>query len=1066
MDPARMQLGRSPFSLKTAARFAHPFRLVRERVHTAGRILFLSLTLTGSFALAAPGETQLEFNRDIRPILSENCYLCHGPDKNTRKGKLRLDQRVEAVAKKAIVPGKPEDSELIKRLLTTNADDVMPPPETHKVITPSQRETLRRWIAQGAEYQLHWAYLTPQRPRLPRVSQASWVKQPIDAFILEALEQRGLKPSPEADRATLLRRLSLDLIGLPPSPEEIQAFLKDRSAEAYERQVERLLQSPHYGERMAVGWLDVVRYADTVGYHGDQNVNVFPYRDYVIQSFNDNKPFDRFTTEQLAGDLLPEATTEQRIATAFNRLNMVTREGGAQPKEYLAKYAGDRVRTVAATWLGSTMGCAECHDHKFDPFSMKDFYSLAAYFADVKQWGVYQDYNYTPNPDLKGWSNDHPFPPEIEVDNPYLQERAQRLRAEMDQQLDRLRGSWAETRNRPPVLDNWIAQSRPFLSQHPNGWSSSGMELQKPAANVQLTSGGELRVSGKRESQEITLAVAPDAGWVGAVQVELLPGEQNQIARGGGGLGLSVKLAVARGTNAPQALKVYFAEASDKDPRYANGYAILGIKDGWRTASSKPDQTQTAAWVLDQPLAVTASDRLLITLKSDALSRVRVTYSPFPSADPLESGADPAWEKLLARKPSQWTGVVGRRIVESFLLGALGEGPELARYRQLHRDVLECRGGKTPTVVTVAWKPTPVRVLPRGNWQDESGEVVEPRPPHALPQPKRDAAQPPTRLDLARWLVSAENPLTGRVIMNRLWKQFFGTGISASVDDLGSQGEWPTHPALLDWLAVQFREGGWDLKAMVKTIVLSATYRQASGLPAGAREIDPNNRLLSAQNPRRLEAEFVRDNALEIAGLLRHDIGGPSVRPYQPAGYYAPLQFPDRDYQPHTDDRQYRRGLYTHWQRTFLHPMLANFDAPAREECTAARTVSNTPQQALTLLNDPSFVEAARVLAQHLILPPSPSHRGRKPQLTKPSARWEQLFHRAVGRPATRDELTSLNRFLNEQLAHYRDNPKETAELLKVGLSPCPPEINPTELAAWTSVCRVVLNLHETLTRY
>jgi hypothetical protein len=1053
MDPNEKQLRRSALSSPGGGWLS-----------SSGMLVACGLALQ---AIAGSADSaRLEFNRDIRPILSENCYLCHGPDKNTRKGKLRLDYRDEAVAKRALVPGKPEDSELMKRLVTADPEEVMPPPDTHKTISPAQRELLRRWIAEGAEYQPHWAYLTPVRPALPAVKQGEWVKKPIDAFILEALERRGIAPSPEADRATLLRRLSLDLIGLPPSPEEVAAFVKDRRSDAYARQVERFLRSPHFGERMAVGWLDLVRYADTVGYHGDQNINVFPYRDYVIRSFNENKPFDRFTVEQIAGDLLPNPTEEQTVATGFNRLNMVTREGGAQPKEYLAKYAADRVRTVAATWLGSTMGCAECHDHKFDPFTMKDFYSMAAFFADVKQWGVYQDYNYTPNPDLKGWSNDHPFPPEIEVDSPYLQQRAARIRSSLDAILDQVRDFAQGRAGRTAELESWVSDARRFLSAHPSGWSNEGITLLSSPKNVTLSSEGEVRVTGGRENQELVLALAPRESWVGAVRVELLPDEAKHIARGGGRLAVTVRVGLSRGTNAPQNLPVYFAEASDKDPRYANGYEILGIKDSWRTALAKADQAQTGVWVLETPVRLATGDRLRVTLKSDALSRVRVSASPFASADPLRSGADPGWDRLLKRQPSAWTGTTGHRLLESAMwAGVLGRA-ERARYRELHGELIECRGGKSPTAVTVAWKPTITRVLPRGNWQDESGDPLNPLPPQGLVGSAWSEARPMNRLDLARWLVGSDNPLTARVVMNRLWKQLFGNGISASVDDLGSQGEWPTHPALLDWLAVEFREGGWDLKAMVRTLVLSSTYRQSSNLRPELKDLDPNNRLLSSQNPRRLEAEFVRDNALQIAGLLQRDIGGPSVRPYQPAGYYAPLQFPDRDYQPQKDDRQYRRGLYMHWQRTFLHPMLANFDAPAREECTAMRTVSNTPQQALTLLNDPSFVEAARVLAQDLVTSlPAKARRGADP-LAPNLDRLNTLFLRALGRPPTSAEAESLTRFAEQQFVYYQSSPAEASELLKVGFSPSIGGRDPAELAAWTSVCRVVLNLHETLTRY
>ena len=417
-----------------------------------GLVAFLALVasaLAESSASESAGK-KLEFNRDIRPILSENCYACHGPDKNSRKGKFRLDQREAALEKGAFKPGNPDDSELVRRINATNLDDLMPPPDSNKHLTQAQKDKLKRWIAEGAEYQPHWAYIKPVRPEIPATNNAKWVRNPIDAFVLHDLEAQKMKPAKEAEKNILLRRLSLDLIGLPPTPQELDAFLKDKSPNAYERQVDRLLKSPHYGERMAVPWLDLARFADTVGYHGDQNMNDFPYRDYVINAYNRNKPFDQFTIEQLAGDLLPQPTTEQLVASGFNRLNMVTREGGAQPGEYLAKYGADRVRTVATTWLGSTMGCCECHDHKFDPFSTKDFYSMKAFFADVRQWGVYVDYGYTPNPDLKGFGNDHPFPPEIFVDSPYLQRRLDRV--------ERRIAEWTSEAMKKVNADRQIAQ--------------------------------------------------------------------------------------------------------------------------------------------------------------------------------------------------------------------------------------------------------------------------------------------------------------------------------------------------------------------------------------------------------------------------------------------------------------------------------------------------------------------------------------------------------------------------------------------------------------------------------
>ena len=430
-------------------------------------------------AAEANGRARVQFNRDIRPILSENCYACHGPDKNRRKAKLRLDERAAAVGANAIAPGKPDESELVARVFEEDADQRMPPPASRKTLTPAQKDLLKQWIEEGALYQAHWAYVPPQRPAVPAVRNTSWVRNPIDAFILSKLEAKAITPSPDADRPTLLRRLSLDLVGLPPTPEEVRSFVRDTDPRAYEHMVDRLLDSPHYGERMAVPWLDLARFADTVGYHGDQGQRVFPYRDYVIESFNRNKPFDQFSVEQIAGDLLPHPTTEQLIATGFNRLNMMTREGGAQPGEYLAKYASDRVRTVAITWLGSTMGCAECHDHKYDPFTARDFYSMAAFFADVKQWGVYQDYDYTPNPELRGWSNDHPFPPEIEVKSPYLKRAQDRLRARIGRLCSEALDQTAVAPPRAADFEAWTRRVAAFVKDSPSGWTTPTPTLEK-----------------------------------------------------------------------------------------------------------------------------------------------------------------------------------------------------------------------------------------------------------------------------------------------------------------------------------------------------------------------------------------------------------------------------------------------------------------------------------------------------------------------------------------------------------------------------------------------------------
>ena len=1029
----------------------------------AAALLIASPIATGRAAEPnADGATaeKVEFNRDIRPIFSENCYACHGPDKGKRKASLRLDQRESAIKLYAIVPGKPDDSELVYRILSEDDEDRMPPVDSHKTLTQRQKDLIVAWIAQGAQYQEHWSYVVPSRPAVPTVQRPGWVQNPIDAFILAPLESKGIEPSPEASRRALIRRLSLDLLGLPPSPEEVREFENDQSPDAYERLVDRLLDSPHYGERMAVPWLDLARFADTVGYHGDQGQRVFPYRDYVINAFNHDKPFDQFTIEQLAGDLLPEPTTEQLIATGFNRLNMVTREGGAQPEEYLAKYAGDRVRTVSLTWLGSTMGCCECHDHKFDPFSQRDFYTMAAFFADVKQWGVYNDYDYTPNPELKGWSNDHPFPPEIEVESESLQARNAQL-------ADRVRTAAATTTD-DESLAAWLEAMRSFLSDSPSGWRTlSAAAASESEAKAQPDGSLLIPPSIKDDPKEgWAFQSKPGAGWVARIKVELLPDatHNDRIARGGAAEATVSLTTAVQSADSKEArpVKFFLAEADHKEPRYFNGDEVPGVLNGWRTSRALIAEPQSAVWCLDPPIQLKDAEALAVAVKGKGAGRVRVSFSPFG----FELGGDltgdlaPDMKDAIEAADAVRSADQTEAVKTLHQLATAADPGVWERARGTCMEIAAHHDGRTHTLVTKAAPPLETRLLPRGDWLDRSGPIVEPAVPHFLPHQEPKAGERLTRLDLARWIVAADNPLTARVFMNRLWKQFFGVGLSAVVEDVGAQGEWPVHPELLDWLAIEFREAGWSVKHMVKLMVMSSAYRQDSRQRPELIDDDPGNRWVAYQSPRRLEAEFVRDNALAVAGLLKLDlIGGPSVFPYQPAGYYANLQFPNRDYIASAGDLQYRRGVYMHWQRTFLHPMLANFDAPSREECSPARTLANTPQQALTLLNDPTFVEASRVLAESLLKTKSGGD-------GSDEALIDRLYQRALARSPKPAERSSLVAFLNDRRDYFRENPDEAEKLLHVGQSPPAEGLDPAEAAAWTLVSRVALNLHETITRY
>ncbi len=725
---------------------------------------------------------------------------------------------------------------------------------------------------------------------------------------------------------------------------------------------------------------------------------------------------------------------------------MMTREGGAQPKEYLAKYAADRVRTVAMTWLGSTMACCECHDHKFDPFTAKDFYSLSAFWADVKQWGVYTTYNYTPNPDLAGFTNDHPFPPEIIVDSPYLQQRIHKLSPQIDHAAQAAFPAQPEARER---FDQWRASTQSFLKENPTGWFvlSPAHPTTSPAT---APNDGSIPLAGKPGADE-RLELPLKGESIAAIRLEALPHVQNgSIIRGNApGADVHLTASLRKKSGGETKLPIYQADADQKDDQYANGYALIGIKSVWKTSSQNPKSAQTAVYILESPAKPADNDALIITLPKNTLARVRISISPVTALTPIDPQFIPTLTKSLDAQPAN--GFLQR----TYLLSTASNAEALASARRIIDEILECRAGKSPVMVTQAWEPKITRVLPRGNWQNETGELVTPAPPHFLPQPPIADARRLTRLDLAKWLVSPDNPLTARTIVNRMWKQFFGNGISNTVEDLGSQGEWPSHPDLLDWLAVEFHESGWDIKHMVRLMVTASVYKQDSSLRPELREIDPANRLLSSQNPRRLEAEFVRDNALAIAGLLNSDLGGPSAKPYQPEGYYANIQFPSRKYVPEIDDRQYRRGLYMHWQRTFLHPMLANFDAPSREDSICTRNVSNTPQQALTLLNDPTFVEAARALAARALQSSSDD-----------AARFNFIYSCALCRQPKPNEIESLKSFLAQQRNYYKSNPDDAFKLIHVGLAPLSKDLNEPELAAWTSACRVVLNLHETLTRY
>ena len=862
--------------------------------------LLIALELSPLLATAAdaPLPAKIDYNRDIRPILSENCYACHGPDAKQLRGDLRLDLRESALkvnkdGHAAIVPKQSTKSALMQRITTSDSDDLMPPPKTNKKLTSREIALLKLWITQGAEYQTHWAYVSPVKHKVPAVTSKEFVRNDIDRFVLAKLQEQKLKPSTEADRVTQARRLSFDLTGLPPATAEVESFVNDKSPQAYEKLVDRFLASSHFGERMAMHWFDLVRYADTRGYHGDQHQHITPYRDYVINAFNSNLPFDRFTAEQLAGDLLPNATQAQQIASGYNKLLMTTEEGGAQAKEYTAKYAADRVRNASVVWLGTTLGCTECHDHKYDPFQQRDFYSFAAFFADIKETAVGGlDTVQLPTPEQK-----------------------QRL-DEFDKQIAAAEGEVRDA----------VAKTK----------------YSEPPSPI---------------------------------------------------------------TKAPDAI----------DPK---------------TAPAKPDLSADSQRAWETKVA------------ADAKSTV-----PKPIIDAVKVAAEQRTEAQ--RK------LIGDHYIEFIWRGSR------ATFEPLHKKLAaaktsraEVEKGFARTMVSTAVAPRMVRILPRGNWLDDAGEAMQPAIPVSLG--KIDSKERrANRLDLAQWLTSKENPLTARVFVNRVWKLMYGRGLVTTLEDFGRQGQHPSHPELLDWLANEFVDSGWNVKHIMKLIAMSGTYRQVSTDNAALRQKDPYNSLLARQGRFRLEAEMVRDNALAVSGLLVHKMGGPSARQYQPAGYWSYLNFPTREWQKDAGDGLYRRGVYTYWCRTFLHPSLLAFDASTREECVAERVRSNTPQQALVLLNDPTYVEAARAFAERIL------RDGGKDTAARLQFAFRHSLHRAP-RPA---EIKLLGELVSQHLQQFEADKIAADEFLKVGDRPAAKEFPATELAAWTNAARVLFNLHEFITR-
>jgi hypothetical protein len=1002
--------------------------------------LIAACTLTPRPSSADPTkrETQateeVSFNRDIRPILSNRCFKCHGPD--LKKGKLNLRERESAVAH-AITPGKATESVVIDRLTTDKLDKRMP--FKADPLTAEQIAKIKAWIDQGAKYEEHWAYVRPVHHPAPAVKNQAWVRNPIDAFVLARLEKEGLSPSAEADRATLIRRVSLDLTGLPPTPEEVDAFLNDTSPDAYEKVVDRLLASPHYGEHQARPWLDMARYADTNGYEKDDRRTIWPYRDWVINAYNRDLPFDQFTIEQVAGDLLPNATRDQQVATGFHRNTMINTEGGTDDEEFRVAAIVDRVNTTAAVWLGTTLNCCQCHNHKFDPFSQKEFYQLFAFFNGTADPG-------------------RDTAPHLPLPTPEQAARLAKLAAEI---ADLQKALDTPTPELTAAQEKWEREQSGATAT----WTvlDAGSMESKEGVTLTKQADGSILASGKEpETDTYTIQATMDLTGITAFRLEALPdpslGAMGPGRAGHGNFvltGIKIAQAAKDKPEEAKAIALQNASADFAQNDFPASAALDGNpKTGWAIAPQFGKAHIAIFEVKCDDAGLKGGTVITVTMEQDyggkhTIGKFRLSATN--AARPVRVVKLPeAVTKALAVPADKRTDAHKSEIVKYYRSTA----PELKATRDKIAALKKQEAADAPPT-TLVMKELPklreTHVMIRGNFRN-TGEKVEPGVPAKLnPLPEGQALN---RLTLAKWLVDPANPLVPRVLMNRIWARYFGRGFVETSEDYGAQGEPPTNPELLDWLATELIGRKWSLKAMHRLIVTSATYRQSSKAPRELFERDPYNQLL-ARGPRfRLDAEAVRDNALAISGLLTEKLGGPSVFPYQPEGVWFNPYSSDK-WVVSTGGDQYRRGLYTFWRRTAPYAAFMAFDAPSREVCTERRPRTNTPLQALATLNDKAFVECSAALARRIMTEARGGDRERA----------IHGFRLCVARAPTDKEMQYLLELYAESLEKYRKDPKAAAVLALSGLPAPPKDLSTAELAAWTVVANVLLNLDETITK-
>jgi hypothetical protein len=1025
--------------------------------------------------------TTIRFSRDVLPILSDRCFHCHGPDESDRQADLRLDVRDEAIADqggyRAIHPGLPDQSNLIERITAGDEDVLMPPPDSHrKPLSQTEIAILRDWIAEGAQWGRHWAFEPPVRPPLPQSSVPDGQPgNPIDALIQQRLTSAGLQMSPPASKPTLLRRVSFDLTGLPPTAEELDAFLQDDSPNAYEKAVDRLLQSKHHGERMAMWWLDAARYADTDGFQGDATRTNWPWRDWIVEAFNRNQPFDQFTIEQFAGDLLPHPTPEQIIATCFHRNHMTNGEGGRDPEESRVDYVIDRVNTTGTVWLGMTFGCAQCHSHKFDPISHEDYYSLFAFFNSIDEDGKAGN---AAKPYLKYMSSQvEEVITEAQRWSAYCSQREAAARADAE------RG-----------FTDWLTEQVSRVAMGLEPWQPVIAQTMVSAEGTVLTQGvdGSIQTSGPKPRQDDYQIVArTDLPGITALRLEVLPHDshtESKWSRGATGTFIltNVKLQVRRlGDSQVREVEIESAVANREEP--AKGRAYGNVKDtldddprnGWTTSwDDGQSDHPTAVFALSQPLTLAEDEEFIFWMlhrstDGDAnIGRFRLSVSDQPggavrSVDPMPierlaavvaatNTADPSSQDKLSATDLGIGNRIDRELRQELLQQYLFTH---SAYQQIRRqsdtarrwlaEVKKAAGELSVMVLAERAQPRPTHILERGVW-DQPGKSVGPDLPQAI-LPWNDS-DPPTRLDLANWIVDRQNPLTSRVVANHLWQICFGAGLVRTPDDFGLQGEQPTHPELLDWLAVELLENGWDLRRLLKHIVTSDTYRQASDVPASLLEVDPENRLLARGARFRLPSWMIRDAALQASGLLNRTVGGPPVLPYQPAGVWEEIFMGRYTYDPTPGPAQYRRTLYAFWRRSSSPTFL--FDSAQRRVCEVSMNRTNTPLHALTLLNDTGMLEASAVLAWSTSKQADPTT----------ESRLIELFRRIVSRSPSDYEMEMLHDLFNDALSHYRQSPVEATELLSIGQTDFGPMQDAAEVAAYMVVASMIFNLDEAIT--